>query len=365
MPRGNQVIRQWRLLQLVSRPAGLTIADAARELDCSGRTVWRDLADLQTAGFPIYDDRSNGSREGVWRVEASFQSRLPLPIALDEVVALLLSERLLSPAGLSPLGSAIGSLIAKVRALLTPRALDLIDQMGARVGVRGLGAKLHGDAMEWLPAVQRALHDSRALRIRYFSMSRAAETDRRVDPYRLEWFNGGLYLIAYCHLRQAVRVFAVERIRRAETLDETFTVPADFDVAAYLASAWGMIRGERVRVRVRFSAAVAPYVRERLWHPTQAMRDARDGGLELTLDVADTVEVRRWLLGFGGDAEVVEPLALSDAILREAERIVARRRGPARGRIDSDRKPLAAAGTRGSRGAPVTSRPRSRAARRS
>ena len=86
MPRGNQVIRQWRLLQLVSRPAGLTIADAARELDCSGRTVWRDLADLQTAGFPIYDDRSNGSREGVWRVEASFQSRLPLPIALDEAL---------------------------------------------------------------------------------------------------------------------------------------------------------------------------------------------------------------------------------------------------------------------------------------
>src|SRR2546428_2355801 len=103
MPRGNQRVRQWRLLQLVSRPVGLTIADATRELRCSGRTIWRDLSDLQTAGFPIFDDRSDGSRASVYRVESSFHHKLPVPIALDEVVALLLSERLLSPAGLSPL----------------------------------------------------------------------------------------------------------------------------------------------------------------------------------------------------------------------------------------------------------------------
>jgi predicted DNA-binding transcriptional regulator YafY len=53
MARGNQLTRQWRLLQLLDRP-GVAVADAARELDCAVRTVWRDLRVLEDAGFPIY-----------------------------------------------------------------------------------------------------------------------------------------------------------------------------------------------------------------------------------------------------------------------------------------------------------------------
>jgi predicted DNA-binding transcriptional regulator YafY len=342
MPRGNQVVRLWRLLQLVSRPGGLTVAAAARELGCSIRTVWRDLNALQDAGFPIYDEHENGGREGVWRVQAGFQSRLSFPITLDEIVALVLSERLLAPAHVFPLGPAVTSFIGKVRALLAPSALGRLDDMADRVGVRALGAKLQGAAVEYLPAIQRALAERHALRVRYFSMSRAAETERRIDPYHLTYFNGGFYLIGYCHVRRAVRIFAVERIRAIAPLGETFTPPSDFDAGAYLASAWGLVRGERVRVRARFTVAVAPYIRERIWHPTQTIRELGDGRIELALDVADTVEVRRWLLGFGGDVEVLEPASLREAIVREAERVLAagQREGPARV-ADGRRRPLA------------------------
>lgn len=367
MPRGRQVVRLWRLLQLVSRPGGLTVAVAAREFGCSVRTVWRDLRAVQDAGFPIYDERANGRREGVWRVEAGFQSRLPLPITLDEIVALLLSERLLAPALVFPFGSAVSSFTGKIRALLAPSALDLMDEMANRVGVRALGTKLQGDAIEHVPAIQRALAKQQALRVRYFSMSRAAETERRVDPYHLTYFNGGFYLIGYCHVRRAVRVFAVERMRAVTPLDETFTVPPDFDADAYLASAWGLVRGERVRVRARFTAAVAPYVRERLWHPTQTVRDLDAGRLEVTLEVADTVEVRRWLLGFGGDVEVIEPATLREAIVREAERVLAAGRRESADRIADDRRrPLArvpSARTSAASGRPMRS-DRARAARR-
>lgn len=347
MARGNQVVRQWRLLQLVSRPGGLTVAEAARELGCSVRTIWRDLDALQGAGFPIYDDPAGDGRRGVWRVEASFQNRLPLPVTLDEVVALLLSSRLLAPAGASPLGPAVTSFVDKLRALLTPRALDLVDRMGSRVGVRVFGAKLQADAAEHLPDLQRALSERHALRVRYFSMSRAAETERRIDPYHLTYFSGGLYLVGYCHLRQAVRIFAVERIRRLEVLDGTFTIPADFDVEAYLGNAWGLIRGDLVTVTVVFSPAVAPYVRERLWHPSQATRDLPGGRVELTLRVADTIEVRRWLLGFGADAEVMAPASLREAMRQEAEKLVAllapSRKPPAR--APAARQRSAATGT--------------------
>jgi proteasome accessory factor B len=346
--RGDHFIRQWRLLRLVSRPGGLTAADAARELRCSVRTVWRDLRALHEAGLPIYGDHDDdGGRQSVWRVHTSFHDRLPFPITLDEVVALVVSERLLAPARLSPFGPPIGSLVRKLRALLAPAALALVDRIGERVGVRVLGAKLDAHAIEQLPAIERALADRRALRMRYFSMSRMDENERRVDPYHLTDWNGGLYLIGHCHLRNAVRIFAVERIRAVTVLDDTFAPAPDFDADAYLADAWGMIRGDRVTVRVLFASAVAPYIRERLWHRSQTLTDRPDGGLELRLEVADTIEVRRWVLGFGGDAEVLEPPSLRDAVRREAERVTARLAGPADGaKSDGRRRPLARSGRR-------------------
>lgn len=180
MPRGNQLVRQWQLLQFLARPGGLTVADAARQLGCTVRTVWRDLRVLQDANFPIYDDRDDGhGRHGVWRVDRSFQDRAPL--SLPELVALLMSRDLLGPAGASPLGPAVASAFAKIRALLNPRALELIDRMRATVGVRALGAKLQAPVSDYLPAIQSALMERRRLRLRYYSMSRDAVTERRVD----------------------------------------------------------------------------------------------------------------------------------------------------------------------------------------
>jgi predicted DNA-binding transcriptional regulator YafY len=132
-----------------------------------------------------------------------------------------------------------------------------------------------------------------------------------------------MYVVGYCHLRREIRVFAVERIRSAAVLRETFVVPPGFDVDAYLRDAWGIVRGELIAVRAVFSRAMAPYIRERLWHPSQELRELTGGRLELRLRIADTGEVRRWLLGFGAEAEVLEPVALRETIAREAQRLAA------------------------------------------
>jgi len=65
----------------------------------------------------------------------------------------------------------------------------------------------------------------------------------------------------------------------------------------------GCWRGDLATVRVVFARALAPYIRERLWHPSQKLRDLTDGRVEMTLTVADTLEVRRWIVGYGVQAE--------------------------------------------------------------
>ena len=336
MARGNQLDRQWRLLQLIDRPAGVTVEDASRALDCHVRTIWRDVNVLAGAGFPIYDDKAGDRNRTVWRVTEEFRRRLPLKLGLAEVLALLLSRDLLTAAGASVLGPDLASALDKIRGLLSPDALRLLDTMRDGVGVRAAGAKLQQPPAELLAHIQRAMLEQRALRIRHYSIERDEVTPRTVDPYHLTYFNGGLYLLAYCRLRQAVRVFALERIREASVSAERFKKPADFDPDEYLKEAWGIVRGTLVTVRVAFTKAAAPYIRERLWHPTQKLRDLPDGRLELTLQVADTQEVRRWILGWGAQAEVLQPIAMREALRQEAVAMVEKlgRRGPGLARAD-------------------------------
>ena len=82
MPRGNQLARQWRLLHLIDRPVGVTVEDAAVELDCTVRTICRDLSVLQQAGFPIYDTKAADGRRGLWRITEDFKLKLPLRLSL-------------------------------------------------------------------------------------------------------------------------------------------------------------------------------------------------------------------------------------------------------------------------------------------
>jgi predicted DNA-binding transcriptional regulator YafY len=329
MPRGNQLTRQWQLLQLLDRPAGVAVDDAAGELGCAVRTIWRDLQVLQAAGFPIYDERMARGPRSVWRVNDAFRRRLPLKLTLAELAALLMSRDLLTANGAGVLGPTIIGAFEKVGSVLSKDALGLIDRMRDMIGVRAVGAKLQAPAGEHLATIQGALMERRRLRLRYYSMSRDEVTDRRVDPYHLTLHGGGFYLVGHCHLRQAVRIFAVERIRECEELAARFEMPEKFDVEKYLESAWGIIRGDIVTVKAVFARSLARYIRDRLWHPTQKLRDLDGGRLEMTMRVADTLEVRRWILGFGSEAEVLEPAALREALRRDAEAL-ARRLAPQR-----------------------------------
>ena len=323
MPRGDQLSRQWRLLQMIDRPQGVTVDDAARDLKCTIRTIWRDLGVLQTAGFPIYTERAADGNRGVWRVTEEFKRALPLKLTLGELVALLMSRDLLTPLGVSVLGPEVASAFDKVQRTLSRDALKIIEQMRDRLGVRAAGAKLQAPAAEHLPKIHTALAEHRTLRTRYYSAGRDSEDDRAIDPYHLTLHNGGVYLVGHCHLRDAVRIFAVERMRTVELTRARFEVPASFNAEKYLAGTWGILRGDLVNVKVVFARRLARYIRERVWHPSQKLRDLPDGRLEMTLQVADTLEIRRWLLGYGVQAEVVEPASLREALRGEAERLAA------------------------------------------
>ena len=319
MPRGDQLSRQWRLLQMIDRPQGVTVDDGARELACTVRTIWRDLGVLQQAGFPLYTERAADGNRGVWRVTEEFKRALPLKLTLGELVALLMSRDLLTPLGVSVLGPEVASAFDKIQGALSRDALKIIEQMRDRLGVRAAGAKLQAPAAEHLPKIHTALAERRTLRTRYYSASRDREDVREIDPYHLTLHNSGLYLVAHCHLRDAVRIFAVERMRTVEPTRGRFEVPADFDAERYLEGVWGILRGDIVTVRVVFARALAPYIRERVWHESQSLEEGPGSGVTLRLNVAPGFELKSWIKGFLPHVRVIKPAKLRADIAKELE----------------------------------------------
>ncbi|HLH07022.1 MAG TPA: WYL domain-containing protein, partial [Terriglobales bacterium] len=141
--------------------------------------------------------------------------------------------------------------------------------------------------------------------------------EREVDPYRFWYVNNGLYMVGHDHLKNDLRVFAVERIQSVSITNRRFEIPPDFNFEEFKKTAFNLIWGEPQEVKIRFSPSQAPYIRERTWHPSQRIEDEVDGSIILTLQVADLWEVKRWLIGFGADAEVLEPGELREEVARD------------------------------------------------
>ena len=320
MARGNQVIRQWRLICSLEAGPGRTVSELARELDCSERTVWRDLQYLEAAGFPLTDQKE-GKQSRFGLVEG-YRAKLPLPVSYAELLSLCLSGSRLRPLQGTPFQESFDSFFAKIKSALSAPMLQFLQEMEEVLSSHPTRIEDYSACKPLMEQITQAIMDRQTMEIDYHSFSRRKVQARKIDPYRLWYQEGDLHLIAYCHLRQKTLVFALERIRAARPTSQTFILPEGFHFEEYIKDSFGLIRGEPVRVQILFSPHQAPWIAERIWHPSQKMQYQLDGSLLMSLEVTDALELKRWILGFGQEAEVLEPRGLREAIRQEAEALL-------------------------------------------
>jgi len=187
----------------------------------------------------------------------------------------------------------------------------------------GLGPhKSYRQHRQTIDLISQAIDKRRTVQMRYYSASRDAASRREVDPYHLWFADGGLYLIAYCHRRQEVLLFAVERIRSSALTDHPYQLPLGFNVQEYVQEALNVMRGRRIDVELLFSKKAAAWVKDKSWHPSQEVKLLKDGRLKMALKVADNDELVGWILSFGGQVKVASPDDLRSRILDEAKKII-------------------------------------------
>jgi len=335
MARGDQLGRQWRIIQtLISSRRGKSASELAQELECNPRTVYRDLEALQVAGFPIYTERVDG--KNLWSLLDTVKHQMPVPFSLTELMALYFGRDMLKVFKDTAFYESLESLLQKVKTTLPPESIKYLANVEQTLQLSIKPYKDYGRFKEILNRVTDAALNHRTIEIVYYTMSRKKETRRKVDPYRVWFFDGTFYLIGLCHMRNEVRIFALDRIKMLHQTKETFKVPEDFNLDDFMGSSFGVYHAPPILIKVWFHPDVAGYIKEKIWHGSQKIHQQDDGSIIFEAQVAGTDEIRFWIMTWGSKAEVLEPESLKEEIRAEAERMVRRYRG---GVVAEERQP--------------------------
>jgi predicted DNA-binding transcriptional regulator YafY len=292
--RMARLMRELQLFQAAGR--GFTTADLAGRMGISQRQAQRDIAVLESEqGVPfVKEGRRYSVMQGYWLPPVNF--------SITEAMAMVIGARLMWRYAdrSNPFAQTAYEKLAAV--LPDPMRDPVLDV------AKALAQKTEdGIWVKVFAALTQVWAESRKVRITY-AMDRTFE--RVVWPLFIEptLSAHSCYLVAYDQKSRAPRSYRLERISGVEVLDERFTSPPGFSLAAMFDRAWGIWTSDRpVEVVLRFSPAVAKRVKETTWHSSQELADLPDGGIEMRLVVSAPIEVRPWILGWGSACEVVAP----------------------------------------------------------
>jgi proteasome accessory factor B len=296
------------IIRTIEARHGVTIEELAQEAGVTRRTVHRDLAAIQEAGYPLVSEWEGGVK--VYRFLTRFRDVPPITFTLPELLTLSFLRSQTGFLAGTPLARDMDSIFRKVNSVLPPRYAAHLERAAHVTLPLFQGRRDYSHLSRELEEVLEALLYQYRLLIRYRPQGAGEPQEYLLDPYTLVFYKGGLYLLAYAHNRHALRTFALERLAGVTLLRERFEIREELSPEEHLRDAFGIVEEVAREVVVRFAPELAPAIEGRVWHPTQTLRREADGSIILTFRAGGRREIVSWLLSYGPGAEVLAPADL-------------------------------------------------------
>jgi predicted DNA-binding transcriptional regulator YafY len=288
-------------------------------LECSRATVTRTINalrdyfnaplayDRERNGY-YYDAKENGIFElpGIW-------------FNAHELYPLLAVQQLLEQIQPGLLGTQLTPIKDRLEKILASQNLN--NREFAR-RIRILSMMGRNKAIRHFQQVASALLQRQQIKITYHGRSHDQQTERIVSPQRLTHYRDNWYLDAWCHTRDALRSFAVERIVTAKILDHAAREISETELMEHFASSYGIFAGKAVQTAIlHFTAERARWVADEQWHPQQQGKFLPNGSYELRIPYANETELTMDILKHGTAVEVIAPESLRQAITKNLRKM--------------------------------------------
>lgn len=315
--KDEENIRTTRILDIIQRiahqPRRWLRRDLADQYEISERQIDKDLQIIRH-GLRLSLGHDS---EGYY-----FEAMPQLPAVnytFSEALALLLAAR--AAQAVPGVGSTdLAAAMARLESIFPKEFGPLLRQTVRQVQHFGT----ESPRQEKLRLLYEAMAFRRKVEMKYAVGSRGGEiTHRVVRPYYLLPYVRSWQMIAYCELRQAEKMFKIDRILEGRLINERYEIPDDFDLDKYMGHGWGLMRGsagEPEPVVLHFKAETGLGVVEEQWHSSQETEKLSNGYWEMRLTVGITPEFVRWLLYYGDQVDIVEPHHLRVRVAEEHRR---------------------------------------------
>lgn len=312
------------ILLILQNEHKLTTKELAEKLEVSERTILRDMDALSSAGVPVYAERG---RDGGWMLSGNYRTSLT-GLKMEEFLSLLISSH---PKLLTDLGFKLhfDAAFQKLLASSPSSIRQHTEMIRKKIHIDGTGWHSSNETNPFLPLVQEAVWQERKL---FFAYKRDREpVERTVHPLGLVAKQSVWYMVA--EIDGEFRTYRISKMLHAIMLEESFTPPANFDLALYWEQSTKRFKQNlpsypaRLNVwkhrldrlkQERYVKVLHTDPEENGWIPAEVEFETLDSACEITLS-------------YGGCVKVVAPAELRDKVMSEAQSVLA---------LYSDRKQL-------------------------
>ncbi|MFT5196856.1 MAG: putative DNA-binding transcriptional regulator YafY [Candidatus Promineifilaceae bacterium] len=305
--------RLFSLLELLQAHSHLTGTEIAEKLEVDGRTVRRYVTRLQEMGVPIETEKG---RYGGYRLDQKYKLP-PLVFQSDEILALTMGLMFTRRLNLAGVAAASDRAIHKIERVMPPRMVEQMTILN-RVVEMEPPEQWYSLSADIVLDVSQAVHEQKTIWMRYGDRDKQG-TARKIDPYALVFMIGMWYVAGYCHLRQALRTFRVDRIQELKTLSVGFQKekPADFDANQFVDESIALTPNAW-NVRILFKQTMKE-VRAQIPRTT-ALYEQTAEGVIVSISSPDLDRMARFVLGLKGEFQILGPPEIKAALVRLAEK---------------------------------------------
>lgn len=279
-------------------------------MECSKATAKRGIETLRDQlNAPLVYDRDRG---GYLYAEGQDAWELPgLWLTSRELVAMLAAIKFLNESGQGMVSEMLRPFRQKLETILAGKYTGA-GELIKRVKILSMNARPQGD---WFHVVAEAVARRKQLTMQYHDRANDSHSERTVSPQRLVHYRDVWYLDAWCHSRNGLRTFSIDRIRQARVLEAKAEDIGEAQLDAELASSYGIFSGApRATAVLEFTSVAARWVRSETWHRDQKGEDLPNGGYRLTLPYNNATELMRDVMRFGPEVVVREPEELRQSV---------------------------------------------------
>ncbi len=308
-----------RLFRIYERIKEGTFPDVSllmEEEEVSERTIKRDIQTLKySLNAPIAYSKS---RKGYYLTK---NWEFPFPeLSAGEILTLLIANNILKELKGTPLFQIAKELSKKLEKLLPEHISISSNEIEKMLSISFQHITPKEDILNTFNLIFEAIKKRKRIFIKYYTISRDEITERKLDPYHIYNYQGIWYLVAFCHKRDDVRDFAIDRIKDIKILNERFNYQPNFNLKTYLEETFRIYKGNEEEIKLYFDSFQSKWIRERIWSKKQEIIENNDGSLILKI-YGNREEIKRWFFGFGSHCIVLEPKSLKDEIIKEIEEL--------------------------------------------